>query len=1087
MKLAIIDTLGLTYDGNTLNKRGLGGSESAVILISQELAKIGFDVTVFNNCIDSESAPGIYNNVKYIDHTQYQNDNAFDIVISSRSVVPFFAGNQYAEMFVNAKHRVLWMHDTFCEGGEHLEALVNQGFIDEIFTLSDFHSVYVTNCDHGNRRNFEVLKPYIWQTRNGAVKWINEVDVTQKDPNHFVYNASATKGLIPLLESVWPEIKNQIPNAHLTCIGGYYRFREGAEPDAQEKTVKKLMSNPKFQDLDVTFTGVIPQYEIAEILSNANFMLYPGAFPETYGISSLESLLYRTPIITSNFGALEETAIDQACYKINYAVEPNSLFPNINKESQIRNYVNTTVDAYHNTYMHQQKQYACDLVQDIYGWDTVALQWKQHFYDKFQKPLPVNEYREVSRINQKVSRVFGRRFSNSESINQYHSYGKEQRIVVISPFWNAENYIKQCIESVAQQDYDNYLHILIDDNSSDDSYKIAKDTINSFPKELQDKFVLIQNQENNGAIQNQVNVIVNYTLDNDIVMLLDGDDWLVNNNTIFQYYNDLYHQGYEFTYGSMWSVVDSIPLIAQDYPREIKKNKAYRDCKFNWGIPYTHLRTFRKQLFNNINIQNLKDNNNKWMMAGADNPFFYELINQADPEKIYCVKEIVCNYNDANPLNDYKIRSNEQTQNASNKKQKDQMNKKILVAIPTNKYIEPETFKSLWDLEISKGYELDFQYFYGYQIDQIRNLIADWAKRYDYLLSVDSDIVLPKDSLRKMLEADVDIISGLYIQRIPGTQTVEIYEDTPNGGVSNIPYRKLEDASNIVEVAACGFGAVLVKSEVFRQLPYPHFVYKSALDHKNTVSEDVYFCQKAREAGFRVWADTTIKCDHIGGTVFSLENNDQKFLRSIYNQDQMPKSHVEYLKNMNINPKVVYDIGSCVLHWSKKADKIWTNAEFYLFEAMSEVEFLYKEKPHKYHLGVLTDQDNKSIKFYKDVNNNSGGNSYYKENSNHFNESHAVSTTGMTLDTVVKQRGFPKPDLIKIDVQGAEIDVLKGAQETISQCNDVILEAQHVNYNEGAPKINQVTEFMKSIDYELVSNFCKNDIDGDYHFRKLSK
>ena len=33
MRIAIIDLLGLTYDGNTLSKRGLGGSESAVILI----------------------------------------------------------------------------------------------------------------------------------------------------------------------------------------------------------------------------------------------------------------------------------------------------------------------------------------------------------------------------------------------------------------------------------------------------------------------------------------------------------------------------------------------------------------------------------------------------------------------------------------------------------------------------------------------------------------------------------------------------------------------------------------------------------------------------------------------------------------------------------------------------------------------------------------------------------------------------------------------------------------------------------------------------------------------------------------------
>ena len=48
LKVAFIDILGLRYDGDTLTKRGLGGSESAVILMSRELCRLGFDVTVFN-------------------------------------------------------------------------------------------------------------------------------------------------------------------------------------------------------------------------------------------------------------------------------------------------------------------------------------------------------------------------------------------------------------------------------------------------------------------------------------------------------------------------------------------------------------------------------------------------------------------------------------------------------------------------------------------------------------------------------------------------------------------------------------------------------------------------------------------------------------------------------------------------------------------------------------------------------------------------------------------------------------------------------------------------------------------------------
>jgi hypothetical protein len=50
--------------------------------------------------------------------------------------------------------------------------------------------------------------------------------------------------------------------------------------------------------------------------------------------------------------------------------------------------------------------------------------------------------------------------------------------------------------------------------------------------------------------------------------------------------------------------------------------------------------------------------------------------------------------------------------------------KKILIAIPTARYIEADTFKSIYDLEIPTGYETTFQTFYGYRVDQVRNLIS---------------------------------------------------------------------------------------------------------------------------------------------------------------------------------------------------------------------------------------------------------------------------------------------------------------------------------------------------------------------------
>jgi len=670
ISIAFLDIIGLPYDGDTLKKRGLGGSESATILMAKELTKLGFKVTIFNNCNkDSKLArEGIYDGVQYFDNTilDYKSDFKFDIVISLRTIIPFITPNlykqfegyrpqRYSAITANAKHKAVWMHDTFANGDLILEDLLVQGHIDEVFTLSDFHSTYVMNCDHGKRRNMEVLKHKFFQTRNGIVTYKDDVDIRKKDPHLYVFNAAFTKGMAPLVNDIWPKIKAKIPEAKLICIGGFYVF-PGQELDAQGKEWTKMSNDPKNKNLGIEFTGVIRQSEIADILERASYKLFPGAFPETFGISSLEAIAYNTPIIGTRFGALEETAVSEACYMIDYAIEPNSLFPFIPKERQVERFVNAVLMAHHNRYLHQQKQYACNQIKGVVGWDSVALQWKQHLYRQLGNYLSKEEYRKVCHINSRVRKVFGRRFTNIEE--NYLPRKVEQKIVIISPTYNSEKYINNCIESVVSQDYDNYEMIVIDDASTDNTYNIAK-------RWESDKIKVIRNEENKGAVRNQIESIRKYCKEDDIVMFLDGDDSFINDNEILHFYNNLYDGTTEFTYGSCYSMVDRIPLIAQNYPEEIKQKKEYRKYKFNWNMPYTHLRTFKAGLLNGIDDSNFQDENKNWYKAGGDGSIFYSLIEQADPDKVKVVSDILYNYNDINPLNDYKINGDEQTKNAN--------------------------------------------------------------------------------------------------------------------------------------------------------------------------------------------------------------------------------------------------------------------------------------------------------------------------------------------------------------------------------------------------------------------------------------
>jgi FkbM family methyltransferase len=200
-------------------------------------------------------------------------------------------------------------------------------------------------------------------------------------------------------------------------------------------------------------------------------------------------------------------------------------------------------------------------------------------------------------------------------------------------------------------------------------------------------------------------------------------------------------------------------------------------------------------------------------------------------------------------------------------------------------------------------------------------------------------------------------------------------------------------------------------------------------------------------------------------------------------------------KELNFEPQICYDIGAAVLHWTRHAERIWPKTQVILFDAFEPAEILYKT--HKYNIGLLSDKDNIDIKFYQ----NDllfGGNSYYKENikfspaaKDIYNEASEEKRTTFTIDTVAKMKEFPLPDMVKIDVQGAELDILKGMTYTLSNVKHLIVELQHVEYNIGAKQVEDSIPFIEDLGFKLITPpngnkyFCGNGPDADYHFIKL--
>ena len=151
----------------------------------------------------------------------------------------------------------------------------------------------------------------------------------------------------------------------------------------------------------------------------------------------------------------------------------------------------------------------------------------------------------------------------------------------------------------------------------------------------------------------------------------------------------------------------------------------------------------------------------------------------------------------------------------------------------------------------------------------------------------------------------------------------------------------------------------------------------------------------------------------------------------------------EYLKNLkaekNFHPSRILDIGAWNGFWTKNVKEIWPNAHFTCIEAGPKHEKKLKGIADDYHIEVLGDSDREVKMYLREIDKGSRKKITYTKGSTLFGIFKDFEIRQMkTLDSLVgKDAVF---DLIKQDVQGAEIMVMQGAPDIFSRAKYVIQE-----------------------------------------------
>lgn len=176
---------------------------------------------------------------------------------------------------------------------------------------------------------------------------------------------------------------------------------------------------------------------------------------------------------------------------------------------------------------------------------------------------------------------------------------------------------------------------------------------------------------------------------------------------------------------------------------------------------------------------------------------------------------------------------------------------KICLGIPSYKTIHPRTLNSLLRLVEASEHDFIFSVRNHHSIAHNRNKIVEEAEGSDYILFVDADMTFGEGTLKRLLAQNKDIIGVDYsYKELPRQTTVKHdFKETPK---------------ELFSCRAVGGGILLVKTSVFKKIAKPYFVMDHNEEGYIAKGEDVYFCEKAREAGFEIYCDPTLIIGHVG-------------------------------------------------------------------------------------------------------------------------------------------------------------------------------------------------------------------------------
>jgi FkbM family methyltransferase len=172
-----------------------------------------------------------------------------------------------------------------------------------------------------------------------------------------------------------------------------------------------------------------------------------------------------------------------------------------------------------------------------------------------------------------------------------------------------------------------------------------------------------------------------------------------------------------------------------------------------------------------------------------------------------------------------------------------------------------------------------------------------------------------------------------------------------------------------------------------------------------------------------------------------------------------------YLKKLGFTPKNTLDIGANNGDWANNFKTFFPSTEILSIEGNPNLELDLKHNNPNYKITLLGNEISTRKFYIRRSYDKCHGCSIYKENTPIYDDCIEAELPITTLDDLNTQN--IKYEYIKIDVQGAELDIIKGGLNTISQCSFLDIELSVSRYNKGSPLLGDVVSYLNAIGFSM--------------------